>query len=66
MSDTNNNRPFNVYSVREYEIEGDKRSEWIRVGVAFPNRDGKGFNVQLTALPLDGKLVIREPKAGEE
>jgi hypothetical protein len=38
----------------------------VRVGVAFENRDGKGFNVQLTALLVGGKLVMRvhEPRPG--
>jgi hypothetical protein len=29
------------------------------VGVAFPRKDGNGFNVQIKALPGDGRLVIR-------
>jgi hypothetical protein len=57
---------LNVFTVRQYEVAGEKRSEWTKVGVAFPNRDGKGFNVQLHALPLSGELVIREPQADEE
>lgn len=55
---------FDAYSVREYEANGEKKSDWTRVGVAFPHADGKGFNVLLQALPLDGKMVLRlhEPK----
>ena len=33
---------------------------WLNIGVAFPHKDGKGWNLQLQALPLDNKLVIRE------
>ena len=33
---------------------------WLNIGLAFPNRDGKGFNIMLQALPLDGKIVCRE------
>lgn len=33
---------------------------WLNIGLAFPNKDGKGWNLNLQALPLDGKLVIRE------
>ncbi len=36
---------------------------WINVGAAFPHSDGKGFNVIVQALPVDGKLVLREPQA---
>lgn len=55
---------FDAYSVREYEANGEKKSEWTKVGVAFPHSDGKGYNVVLHALPVDGKLVLRlhEPK----
>ena len=55
---------FNAYTVREYERNGDTQSDWMRIGVAFPHDDGKGFNVTLHALPIDGKVVIRlyEPK----
>jgi hypothetical protein len=28
--------------------------------------DGKGYNVILQALPIDGKLVLRVPKSDEE
>jgi hypothetical protein len=34
---------------------------WLNVGLAFPHKDGKGFNIVLQALPLDGKIVLREP-----
>lgn len=42
---------------------------WNNIGAAFPNADGKGFNVVLDAIPIprDGKirLVIREIKEDE-
>ena len=57
---------FNVFVVREYKAGEEDRSEWIRVGVAFAHPDGKGFNLTLSALPVDGKLVLREPKPEEE
>jgi hypothetical protein len=55
---------FDAYSVREYELAGEKKGDWTKLGVAFPHQDGKGFNVVLHAVPLDGKLVLRlhEPK----
>lgn len=50
---------FDAYSVREYEANGEKKSDWTRIGVAFAHADGKGFNVLLQAVPLDGKMVLR-------
>jgi hypothetical protein len=37
---------------------------WLRVGVAFINRDGS-LNVRLDALPVTGTLHIRDPKPEE-
>lgn len=53
----------NVYTVVE---NGDKKSIWVRIGVAFDNKDGS-LNVRLNALPVNGKLHIRErsEKEGE-
>ena len=44
--------------------EGDN-AFWTKVGAAWPHEDGKGFNISLTCLPIDGRLVIREAKAEE-
>ncbi len=58
-------RRFDVFIVEDYNTrDGEEKSNWIRIGVAFENKDAKGFNVQLTALPVNGKLVMRlhEPK----
>lgn len=63
MSNNSSKKPsHNVYTVRE---GGEKGSDfWTKIGVAFSHNDGKGFSVILEALPVDGKLTIRqhEPK----
>jgi len=41
--------------------EGDK-AIWRELGAAWPNKDGKGFNIECTAIPLAGHLVMREIK----
>lgn len=58
---------FDAYCVREYEANGEKKCDWTRIGVAFSHADGKGFNVLLQAVPLDGKMVLRlhEPTEGD-
>jgi len=40
----------------------DKKDRWVRIGVAWPNKDGSE-TVQLYALPVNGKLQLRSPKA---
>jgi len=51
-----------AYSVIKREGQEDF---WLNLGLAFPHKDGKGFNIMLQALPLDGKIVCREV-AGDE
>mgnify|MGYP001771081476 CR=1 FL=1 len=51
-----------VYAVRERK-EG--RSFWCRVGSCFTNRDGS-FSIVLDALPIDGRLVVREEQPRED
>lgn len=38
---------------------------WLNLGLAFAHADGKGFNIVLQALPIDGKIVLREPTEDE-
>ena len=55
-----------VYTIveRKDEEHPDRKNIWIHIGVAFINRDGS-INVRLNALPVDGKLHIREMKSEE-
>jgi hypothetical protein len=46
----------NVYQVKDRE---GKKGFWTKLGVAFAHADGQGFNIQLEAVPLDGRLVLR-------
>jgi hypothetical protein len=36
------------------------------LGVAFENKDGNGFNLQLTAIPVTAKLVMRQHEPKQE
>ena len=53
---------YHVYVVAERE---GKKGFWMQVGAAWENKDGQGINVVLSALPVDGKLVLRRPKEGD-
>ena len=46
-----------VYTVIQRDGQDDY---WLNIGLAFPHKDGSGFNIVLQALPLDGKIVCRE------
>lgn len=44
-----------------YVVQGDgDNARWIKIGAAWQNKDGKGMNVILDALPLSNKVVVRE------
>ena len=49
-----------VYSLQQSQKNADK-TYWKRIGIAWPHTDGKGFNLQLDCIPLDGKLTLRTP-----
>jgi len=49
-----------AYTVKE---RGDGQNAiWTRIGAAWPHGSGIGFMVQLDTLPLDGRIVLTEPK----
>ena len=62
---------FNVFTVEEFDAptaqdKDRKAKSWSKVGVAFPHKEGAGFNIQLRSLPIDGKLVILPPNTEDE
>ena len=49
-----------VFTVVE-DPKDQSKAYWNRIGNAFVNRDGS-LKVRLNALPVNGELVIRDPK----
>jgi hypothetical protein len=49
-----------VYSVRRRE---EKKPYWMRVGAAWASKGG--YTIELDAFPIDGRLVLLQPKADE-
>ncbi len=45
-----------AYQVRDRE---GRKAFWTRIGSAWAHADGKGFNVQLEVVPLDGRITLR-------
>jgi hypothetical protein len=65
MTDTTNTETttakkpaFIAYSVRERE---GKKARFTEIGVAFPHKDGKGFDILYDAIPLAGRITLRVP-----
>ena len=51
------NKPSHIaYHVRDI---ADGKSFWTRIGSAWAHQDGKGFNLQLEVVPLDGRISLR-------
>jgi len=65
QNENNHGNPANhlfAYAVEEYETSNGKKAKtWTRIGAAFPHRDGTGFNIQLRAFPVDGRIVLLPP-----
>lgn len=46
---------------RLYVVRGDDdTARWTEIGAAWANRDGQGFSLNLDAVPLCGRIVMRE------
>lgn len=39
---------------------------WTKIGAAWPHKDKPGFSIELDSVPLDGRVVLIEPKTGNE
>ncbi len=60
-TDTPNRPTHRVYAVRK---AGKEKAYWTQIGAAWVNQDGKGFNIKLNLVPLDGtEIVMREAPA---
>jgi hypothetical protein len=61
--------PKNVPSHGVFVVENDgPNAYWTRIGCAWAHSDGEGFNIQLSAVPMSGRIVLRtrrEKEGGE-
>ena len=58
--DTTPKRPsFGAFQVKDGP-EG--QSYFNRIGSAFAHKDGQGHTVQLDAVPVDGRVILRTPQ----
>lgn len=46
-----------------YAVTGEgKQAYWTRIGSAWPHQNGEGFNIDLNALPVNGRIILMLPK----
>lgn len=51
-------------SLIAYAVNGEgKQAFWTRIGAAWPQNHGDGLNIELTAYPLNGRIVLMPPKS---
>lgn len=50
----------NLPSHRIYGVSsnGEKKAAWQEIGAVWPHKDGKGFNLQFAARPLEGAAIV--------
>ena len=60
MTDRPSHKCYVVEDKDDEDNEVDAKGWWTRVGSAWPHKDGKGLNVVLAAVPINGRLVLRE------
>ncbi|MEO1192911.1 MAG: hypothetical protein AAFY02_14215 [Pseudomonadota bacterium] len=68
MARRNNGGPgpkpdYIAYSVRDTR---DRKGFWRAVGAAWQHRDGEGFDIDLDATPVNGRIVLRELREERE
>ncbi|MCE8000534.1 MAG: hypothetical protein HEP70_16875 [Rhodobiaceae bacterium] len=57
------NKP--THTVYQVTKAGEK-SYWNKVGAAWSHQDGDGFKIKLSAMPLEGEIVMRVAKEKPE
>lgn len=62
-SDDKQRPSYIAYQVRDGEDrDGKEQSFFNRIGAAFEHNDHEGHTIELGALPVDGRVVLRAPK----
>ncbi len=62
---TQTKQPALVAYAVEDAREG-RKAYWTKIGRLFPQKDGKGYDLLLNALPINNRIVIRQEQPREE
>ena len=58
---------LNLFVQEQFESGGETKSNYTKVGVAFPHDKGDGFNLKITpGLSVSGDLVAFAPREDED
>ncbi len=60
---TAKNKPaLAAYVVEEYQSGKEIKSQWTRVGSAWPHEDQDGFTIRIRpGLAVSGRIIVRPP-----
>lgn len=57
---------LDAFLVEEYEVQGETKRSWNKIGSAWPHADGAGYRVVLKAVPTDGVVILRKPEPKQD
>ena len=59
---------LNVFVTEQFDgRDGEKQTNYVKVGAAFPHSKGSGFNVEITkGISVGGQLVVLPPRPRED
>lgn len=61
---------YDAIAVRTYEKDGEEKSSFTNIGVAFPMKERDGFSIRLHAMPapVDGEysILLMPPKPRDD
>lgn len=47
-----------------FAVTGEgKQAFWTRIGTVWPQANGDGLNIELSALPVNSRIILMPPKA---
>jgi len=47
-----------------YAVNGQgKNTSWTKIGTAWLQKSGEGFNIDLSAIPVNGRIILMPPKS---
>jgi hypothetical protein len=59
------NKPT-LYAYAVMDRGRKQKAIWTRIGAAWPHEKGNGFTIELEAYPVDGRIVLTEPKPDDK
>lgn len=55
-----------LYAYAVEDAPRGQKSYWTRIGRLFAHKDGKGYDIVLNALPINGRIVVRQEEPKDE